>query len=144
MVHTASNPTEFCVCARGGFACSGDAGLPPSPLCSKSVPPLEVHKHVHTLGDHSCNAALFLLLFPGELFTFCERNLWGNKPHIQLVFTKLLCTLNWAGPYESYKFVALVLLPQQKHHVPMLQYALSPQMPVQRMNGSQLGCGWQR
>ena len=36
----------------------------------KSVNPLEVHKHMLTLGHHSSYLAIFLLLLPRELLTF--------------------------------------------------------------------------
>lgn len=39
-------------------------------LCFKSVNPLEVHRHMLTLGHHSGYLAIFLLLLPQELLTF--------------------------------------------------------------------------
>lgn len=71
VVHNVSDHT-VCVCA-----CAPGEDLPilvmlvhlPD-LCFKSVNPLEVHRHMLTLGHHSSYLAIFVLLLPCELLTF--------------------------------------------------------------------------
>lgn len=148
VVHTASNHTEsvcvcVCACAGGGFAYSSSAGLPPSLVCSKSINPLEIHKHVHTWQSLVLPCDFSFIVASGVVYLF-ESGICGEiASHSASVYlVPLNSELGWA--LWVLQVCCVCSASPAKARCPLLRYALSPQMPVQRMKGNQLGCGWQR